>query len=123
MATIDFKDWVERELDRLGWKQADLARAAGMDTGYLSKILSGASNAGPESCVAIARALNYPPDLVFRKAGILPDGPRETSTSNELVFLFDQLDDEDQQTLLIMVRAIVREKVRRFGRAATPQET
>jgi len=70
MANIDFKDWIEEELRQRDWKQADLARAAGMDTGYLSRILNGMNNAGVETCVAIARAFNYPPDLVFRKEGI-----------------------------------------------------
>ncbi len=69
---------------------------------------------GPEACSDIARALNYPPDLVFRKAGLLPEGGVDYDT-RELVHLFDQLSDGDQQSFLIMMRAVVREKVAHHG--------
>jgi len=122
MATIDFRDWIEARLQERDWKQADLARASGMDTGFLSRILSGTAQAGLDTCVAIANALMLPPDLVLTKAGLLPQKSQDDIT-REATHLFDQLSDEDQETVLIMMRALVRDRVRHATSKAHPQSS
>jgi hypothetical protein len=50
--------------------------------------MKGKQRASPEVCNSIAKALGYPPDSVFRRAGYLPDiapvGYEEQKTLNEL---------------------------------------
>lgn len=122
MSVITFAEWIEEQLRERGWKQADLARESGLDTGYLSRIINMERRIGPESCVAIANALMLPPDLVFTKAGLLPSKPQDDIT-REATHLFDQLSDADQETVLIMMRALVRDKVRHATSKAHPQSS
>jgi transcriptional regulator with XRE-family HTH domain len=69
---ISFSEWLQKELERKGWNQSDLARAAHLGKGSLSDIISGRRKVGSEVARAIADALKLPPEQVFRAAGILP---------------------------------------------------
>jgi transcriptional regulator with XRE-family HTH domain len=71
----DFVKWLEEEMAARHWRTADLATAAGLYHGTLAKVLNGDRRAGPEVCLAIAKALNIPADSVFRRAGLLPELP------------------------------------------------
>jgi len=73
--------------------------------------------------VAIARALQIPPERVFRKAGLLPPKPDETPTLRELLYLASQLPDEDLDKLLTVARAFNEEtrQERRRKRQAEPE--
>lgn len=115
MTTTEFAEWLSQELRSRYWTPATLANEAGTYPATITRILSGERNPGPDVCVAIANALNYPPELVFRKAGILPNTPHRepSSETREMMALFDQLSDADQEGFLIMLRAWVREKVNR----------
>ena len=100
-----FQEWLETELNRRDWRIADLARRASVDKGNLSRVLSGLRNPGPDICLAIARALNVPPEDVFRQAGILPPKAEVDAKSEEMLHLFQQLKAEDQERLLQTARA------------------
>lgn len=67
----EFSQWLQEELQERNWNQADLARITGLTTAGVSKLLSSSRGAGPDACRAIARALELPEELVFRKAGLL----------------------------------------------------
>lgn len=75
MSADTFVEYLDEELARRNWRPADLARAAGISTGSLSQIYSGTRNPGPDIANAIAVGLGVPPDVVFRKAGLLPEQP------------------------------------------------
>jgi transcriptional regulator with XRE-family HTH domain len=111
---IEFSEWLEAELQERGWNAQDLARTAGIHPSHLYRVLNRERNPGPDVCVAIAAALRLPPDLVFRQAGILPDAPiSEPSTeTRQMMALFNQLSDDDQRSILVMLRALVQEKSR-----------
>lgn len=94
--------FLEQELERRGWKQADLARNANMDTGMVSNIMSGKRNIGPATAVSIAQALKIAPEILFRKAGLLPPAPVSTAQTDQLFFLFNQLDDKRKKDLIDM---------------------
>jgi len=49
--------FLEAELVRRSWRQADLARAARVPDATIHHILNGSRRAGPEVCNALARAL------------------------------------------------------------------
>lgn len=109
MATYNkFNDWINEELAKRNWRQADLARAAGMDTATLNRILSMERRAGPESCQAIAHAFNLPPEEVFRRAGLLPYLPEEDDMIKRITSrLRALLADRRGQTVLSQIETIV----------------
>ena len=65
-------EFLEAELVRRSWRQADLARATRVPDATIHHILNGSRRAGPEVCNALARALDEPPERIFRMAGLLP---------------------------------------------------
>ena len=71
----NFVDWLEVELRKKSWSRAELARRASLNQSSLSMIWSGQRNPGKDLCESVARALGYPPEIVFRAAGILPQVP------------------------------------------------
>jgi transcriptional regulator with XRE-family HTH domain len=105
-----FAAWLESELQNRGWRLSDLSRKANLDTGSVSRILSGTRNPGPEICLAIAQALNYPPEIVFRHAGLLPPEPETSSVEKEAGHLFRQLGELEQRRILQIMRAWLEEK-------------
>lgn len=101
-AEKDFADWIESELAQREWRPADLARVAGIDSGQLSRILNRMRRAGPDTCLAIARALKVPPEKVFRQAGLLPPlpAPEDSIALQELLDIVQQLSPEEQRGVL-----------------------
>lgn len=51
-----------------------------------------------------------PPEIVFRKAGLLPPAPQETTTTRELVYMFLQLDEDAQDRMMQIARAFLEAK-------------
>ncbi len=68
-----FGEWLINEMKIRGMSQAALARSSKLTTGAISHLISGNRQPGPDACNAIADAFNYPPDYVFRVAGLLPE--------------------------------------------------
>jgi len=75
-----FGDWIVQELKARDWRQADLARAMHMDSAVVHNLITGNRGPGVDTCNAIAKAFGYPPEMVFRIAGLLPP-----STNQEVV--------------------------------------
>jgi len=48
-----------------------------------------------------------PADVVFRKAGLLPDAPDDNEMLAEAQYLFSRLSDEDQERFLAMMRVVL----------------
>ena len=96
-----FIPWLLEELKNRSWCPADLAHQAGLSTGSLSNILTGNRRAGPDSCRAIAQALDTPPEKVFRLAGLLPPLPAaEDEQLYEMIETFQRLTAEKRQEVL-----------------------
>ncbi|WP_322792910.1 helix-turn-helix transcriptional regulator [Bellilinea sp.] len=70
---MDFSDWLLNEINKRGWSQAELARRAGIPRQIISNYIN-RQREKPDSdvLVSISRALNLPPETVFRAAGLLP---------------------------------------------------
>lgn len=65
----------------------------------LGKVLNG-EEASFEFCVKASGFLKIPPDQVFRLAGLLPPVPAKTEQSEQLLYLFNQLDPDKKQELI-----------------------
>ena len=96
-----FIPWLLEELHKRSWRPADLAHRAGLSTGSLSNVLSGNRRAGPDICNAVARALDEPPEKVFRLAGLLPELPGpDDELINEVTETFKRLTPEKRREVL-----------------------
>lgn len=68
---MDFGKWLQDELEKRGWGQAELSRRSGIPTGHLSRVVNGSRNPGPELCISIAEAFGIPREEVFQARGWL----------------------------------------------------
>ncbi|MBE7468421.1 MAG: hypothetical protein DPW09_22050 [Anaerolineae bacterium] len=103
----DFTEWIEVQLRERNWNTAELAKRAKINSGTLSNVLNRTRRPGPEVCLAIARALNYSPEIVFRQAGLLPPAPQPDLEIEEVAHLFQQLSPEQRKLALSTLRAWV----------------
>ena len=101
---MTFAEWLSNELELRGWSQADLARAADVPRGSINNLLTNMRKPGPDLCTAMAQAFNYPPDMVFRKAGLLPENVAETEAFLELKHRFHNAPEAVQDEILDYVR-------------------
>jgi len=99
-----FSSWLLNELTSRGWSQAELARRAGVSRTAISDVISEKHYAGFELCVAIARALNLPPETVFRAAGLLPPVTPDTEYAEQILHLLRQLSPQEQEEILELLR-------------------
>ncbi|HEX2951375.1 MAG TPA: helix-turn-helix transcriptional regulator [Armatimonadota bacterium] len=105
MATFDeFANWLQDQLTQRGWDQAELARRGNISPAQVTRIMSGERRAGPDACRAIARALQLPPEEVFRQAGLLPKTRKVPEGVDDLVYYYTQLDREDRGRLLAVAK-------------------
>lgn len=95
-------EWLERKLAERNWRPSDLARAAKLPDATVSRILNGISNTGPEAGLAIAEALEEPPEKVFRLAGLLPPlpGPESDKSIDEIIELIKRLAPDRRKDVL-----------------------
>lgn len=110
-----FTEWLDTELKQRGWSRADLARRAHVSQSTLSLIWSGERAPGPDFCRAVARALGYPQEYVFRKAGLLDDlPPPDHDPEIQLALrLLSSLPPEERQEALEYIQFKARKARRR----------
>lgn len=92
-------DFIKAEIERKGWSQARLAKAAKLDSAVISNIINEKRGIGWESARAIADALNIPAETMFRKAGLLPPVPAKTEQSEWLLYAFERLTSDEKKTV------------------------
>ncbi len=73
----NFINWLIDEMNQRGWSNSELARQADLVPSTVSTVISGKYNPGFDFCLGIAKAFDYPPDYVLRRAGLLPAAPAE----------------------------------------------
>jgi transcriptional regulator with XRE-family HTH domain len=106
MDNYDFVEWLQMEMTQRGLRQADLAKAAGLYPATIAKVLARERQAGPDVCNALAKALDIPPEVIFRRAGLLPETPATpmNKTCQEVCALVQQLDLGDQDDVLDYIK-------------------
>lgn len=97
-----FSEWLQQELSKRGWAQSELARRAGLTRGAISSLVSGRNNPKAETCVAIARAFDLPPETVLMAADLLPEipPPGQDPTFTEILNVVKNMNPEERAELL-----------------------
>ncbi len=103
-STVEFSDWLLEELNKREWNQADLVRKSKLKSSTLSRLITGQRNPGKKTAKAIALALGYPPEYIFRLAGILPPERETDPTEEELIYLYGTLTESERQEALDWLR-------------------
>ena len=106
MVTEKLQSWLASQLGARDWNYSDLAEKSGLSPATISLVMKGERGVGPEFCNAVARALNIPPDEVFRQAGLLPPVPEDSVSAEQALYLFRRLTVADQERILVMMRAL-----------------
>ena len=101
---MEFTDWLEEKLKEKHWSGAELARRAKVSQAIVSLVLNGQRQPGPDFCEAVASAFKIPSDVVFRKAGLLPEEPVNNERRQELVHLFELMDETNREDTIDYAR-------------------
>lgn len=101
----DLVNFIEVEMKKRGWSQADLARATGLTTGGVSMLLNQTRKPSPDTLVTLASAFDVPPVMMFEIAGLLPKSKVKNWTNDDqLLFLYHQLPKEDKEEIEELIR-------------------
>ena len=103
---MSFVEWLTFELDRRRWTKRELAQQAGVSESMVYQVLNGQRNPGFEFCVGVARAFELSPEVVLRRAGLLPPLPDEVAFERDLVRAFRQLSHQARAAILETVRSL-----------------
>jgi transcriptional regulator with XRE-family HTH domain len=111
-----FGEWLLEVIQGRGWSQADLARASGLTRAAISNYVNNKITYPDEHALArIARALQLPPEELYRRANIptTPLPTPETQYKNILTYRLDQLTETQLSEVLRFIDYI-------FHRDASP---
>lgn len=98
----EFLEWLRRELDKREMNQADFAKAGGISTAFVSRVLSGAQLPGLEFYEGTARAFKLPISLVIGiAAGEFPF--EEDLKFNEIVERLRRVDPATRELIYDLV--------------------
>ncbi|HRA68348.1 MAG TPA: helix-turn-helix transcriptional regulator [Caldilinea sp.] len=102
-------EWCNQELRSRGWSQKELADRSGVDTGYLSRILKREKELTFDTGAKLATGfgLESPVPLFVIAELIPPPEDMQSALKAMLTAVFDQLHEEDQETLVWMARSLL----------------
>lgn len=94
-----FGEWLLETISERGLSQIELSRRTGISSGHITRIINGERGVGEKSMYLISRALQIPPEELYRKYGLLPPKPKDSVEFEELLFLWSQLNPLDRQEM------------------------
>jgi len=92
--------WVQDELDKRDWSQADLVRASKKSRGTISKSINGINEPDTKTVAAICDAFGYPREKGYRIVGILGPELNVDGQTQELTYYFHKLDVDNKDDVL-----------------------
>jgi transcriptional regulator with XRE-family HTH domain len=106
-----FSEWLQAEMDKRGWSQSDLARAAELNRAVINKLLNGKSHPQPSTLEAISRALKVPLEIIYRVAGLLPADPDNDDVTEEAMYIFKSIQNSQRRaTAIALLKALIMEE-------------
>ena len=121
---IDFAEWLIIELNKRGWSQSDLARAAGINRQVISAYINRQrKKPDTDKLKAIAKAFNLPAEVVFDAANVLH--PENADNEEKLILLhhFENMTDEKRKILLSIAEKFSEEDKQKVRNKKEPGKT
>jgi transcriptional regulator with XRE-family HTH domain len=103
----DFFIWLDARTRDLDLTDSQLSKKAGITHSVISRARSGHQGIGYEAGIAIALALDIPPEVVLKKLELLPASNQDSQRGiliDEMLHIFSNLSERDQEELLQMAR-------------------
>ena len=108
---IYFSEWLQAEMNKRGWSQSDLARAADLNRAVINKLLNGKSHPQPATLEAISRALKIPIEITYRAAGLLPVNSDHDDIVEEAIYVLKNIHSAQRKaTAVALLKALVAEE-------------
>ena len=101
--------WVNNELARRAWRNADLAREGDLSESMVSRVLNGGSRVTFDFCLGIARAFDIRPEPLFRYAGLSPPLAAEVECEEEILEAIRRLKPHAREVILQAIRGLARD--------------
>ncbi len=98
-------------MNKRGWSQSDLARAADLNRAVINKLLNGKSHPQPATLEAISRALKIPIETTYRAAGLLPSNSDHDDTLDEAIYVLKNIHSAQRKaTAVALLKALIAEE-------------
>jgi transcriptional regulator with XRE-family HTH domain len=108
---IDFSEWLQAEMNKRGWSQSDLARAADLNRAVINKLLNGKSHPQPTTLESISRALKVPIEIIYRAAGLLPANPNNDDAVEEALHVLKSIQSAQRKaTAIALLKVLIHEE-------------
>jgi transcriptional regulator with XRE-family HTH domain len=108
---IYFSEWLQTEMDKRGWSQSDLARAADLNRAVINKLINGKSHPQPTTLEAISRALKIPVETTYRAAGLLPPNSDNDAMLEEAIYVLKNIRSAQRKaTAVALLKALIAEE-------------
>jgi len=107
----EFADWLNDQLRTRDWKQSDLVRRSGVNSGLISQILSGQRRPGVDTCRGIAKAFGLRDIDVLRAAGLATPEPPALDVRERVRRQLDELTEEQLKVVERTARALLAEQL------------
>ena len=111
LTMVSLGSYINNELDRKGMIQAELSRKSGLDSGWISNLISGSKELGLVSLIGLSKGLGVSADAILRAAGYLPSVPARAEQNQQLLYMFDQLNENDRKTIFRMMDVLLETKL------------
>lgn len=107
----NFPEWLQSELDKRSWSQAELAYSAGISRAVVNKLLNRKTFPQPDTLQAIARAFKIPVETVYRAAGLLPKESESEKFEAEILHKLKLIKSpERRKTAIRLLNALIDEE-------------
>ncbi len=101
---VTWVNWLDNELNERGWSYAELSRRSHISESAFSRVRKGERKPGKDMCEGVSTALKIPIEIVYRYAWGLPEPKKYDNLSEEALYLFIQLSDDDKEDQIAEMR-------------------
>jgi hypothetical protein len=121
----EFFEWLDARLRDADLTDYAVSQKAGIAHSVISKARSGVQGISWDAGLALALALDLPPEVVLKKLALLPTSSDERQRGiviDEMLHIFSNLSEANQEELLQLARIKV-ERQRREARGKKPGDS
>lgn len=116
--TVDLVTFLLEEMRVKRVSPADITKRTGLSASQVSKVLNRESPAGIKAIECFAQALGLPVDILFQYAGMLPKPLNHDEKRQELIHLYETMDNENREDVIDYARMKLEKQNREENKSA-----